>query len=187
MSTSNEAEPAARRMARREDFPDVPKDEVAAAAEREVLVRFLDYQRAVLARKADGITEAQARVVACPPSNLTIIGLVRHLAEVERGWAHETFAGVDPAPLFVTPDRPNGDWAAPADATLADAVATWWAEVESADRVYAAASLDDVSKRGWEDYRYSVRWILIHLIEEYARHCGQADLIREAIDGAVGD
>lgn len=116
-----------------------------------------------------------------------MLGLVRHLAEVERGWAHETFLGVDLEPLFVTPDRPTGDWVAPRDATLADAVAAWWAEVESADRVYAAAALDDVSARGFENFRYSVRWILIHLIEEYARHCGQADLIREAIDGAVGD
>jgi hypothetical protein len=116
-----------------------------------------------------------------------MLGLVRHLAEVERGWASETFLGVDLEPLYVTPERPSGDWVAPADATLADAVAAWWAEVGSADRVYAAASLDDVSARGWETYRYSVRWILVHLIEEYARHCGQADLIREAIDGAVGD
>ena len=187
MPRSHDAEPAALQLARREDFPDLPKDEVAAADEREMLVRFLDYQRAVLARKAEGVSDEQARIAACPPSDLTILGLVRHLAEVERGWALETFLGSDLEPLFVTPDRPKGDWAAPSDATLAGALATWWVEVESADRVYAAASLDDVSARGWEEYRYSVRWILIHLIEEYARHCGQADLIREAIDGAVGD
>jgi hypothetical protein len=187
MISERPAEPSARLLARREDFPDLPKDEVAAADEREMLVRFLDYQRAVLARKADGITDEQARIAACPPSNLTMLGLVRHLAEVERGWAHESFLGVDLEPLYVTPDRPSGDWVAPADATLADALATWWAEVDAADRVYTGASLDDVSVRGWEEYRYSVRWILIHLVEEYARHCGQADLIREAIDGAVGD
>jgi hypothetical protein len=187
MSSERRAEPAARQLAGREDFPDLPKDEVAAADERELLARFLDYQRAVLARKAAGITDEQARIAACPPSNLTMLGLVRHLAEVERGWAHESFLGVDLEPLFVTPDRPSGDWIAPSDATLADAVTRWWVEVESADRVYATASLDDVSARGWEEYRYSVRWILIHLIEEYARHCGQADLIREAIDGSVGD
>jgi hypothetical protein len=187
MGSERPAEPSARLLAGREDFPDLPKDEVAAANEREMLVRFLDYQRAVLARKADGISDEQARIAACPPSNLTMLGLVRHVAEVERGWAKESFLGVDLAPLYVTPDRPSGDWVAPADATLADAVAAWWTEVESADRVYAASSLDDVSARGWEEFRYSVRWILIHLIEEYARHCGQADLIREAIDGSVGD
>lgn len=187
MTTERTAQPAARALAQRVDFPDLPKDEVAAADERAMLERFLDYQRAVLARKADGLTDEQARVPACPPSDLTILGLVRHLAEVERGWAHETFLGVDLEPLFVTTDRPKGDWAAPADATLGGALAAWWAEVESADRVYSQASLDDVSARGWEDVRYSVRWILVHLIEEYARHCGQADLIREAVDGAVGD
>src|SRR6516165_9958954 len=78
-----------------EPFPDLPKDEAAATDERTTLTAFLDYQRAVLARKAFGLTADQVRIAACPPSDLTILGLIRHMAEVERNWAQRAMSGTD--------------------------------------------------------------------------------------------
>lgn len=185
MSATNNEHPAARTLAESAPFADWPKDDVAHVDERSMLTRFLDYQRAVLARKALGLTDEQARIAACPPSKLTMLGLVRHLAGVERGWAQRTLLGLDVAPLYATKEHPDAEFHPSPDATLADALDVYWAEIAMADRIYAEASLDDIVQRGYADY--SVRWVLIHLVEEYARHCGQADLIREAIDGTTGD
>ena len=166
-----------------------PKDEVAAADERTTLLRFLHHQRNFLARKGEGLSEDQARLASCPPSDLTILGLIRHAAEVERGWAQRGVAGSSEPRLYsdaVPPDEDQDeDFHAPHNATLAGALKTFWAEAQAADRIYQAAELDDIEKsdRGF----YSVRWILVHLIEEYARHCGHADLIRQAIDGQTGE
>lgn len=186
---SDHIAPAAERLAAADSFEDWPKDAVAAADERATLVGFLDYQRAVLARKAAGLSDEQVRRPACPPSDLTILGLVRHMADVERGWAQRATLGGTPEPIYygsAHPDGdPDGDFHPPPGATLAEAIATYWAEIAVADRIYAAATLDDI-ERG-SRATYSVRWILVHLIEEYARHCGHADLLRQAIDGAAGD
>lgn len=166
-----------------------PKDEVAAADEQTTLLAFLHHQRTFLARKAEGLTDEQARTATCPPSDLTILGLVRHAAEVERGWAQRSLLGTDIGPIYMGAahpnDDPDGDFHAPPDATLADALETFWSEAAAADHIYRAAALDEIehSDRAF----YSVRWILIHLIEEYARHCGHADLIRQAIDGQTGE
>jgi hypothetical protein len=181
--------PAAAQLAAADPFADWPKDEVGATDERATLLRFLDYQRAVLARKAAGLTDEQARRAACPPSDMTILGLVRHMADVERGWAQRAMDGAKVDPLFYGashPDGdPDGDFHAPPDATLADALAVYWREIAAADAIYAASSLDDIERRAQSVY--SLRWILVHLIEEHARHCGHADLLRQAIDGATGD
>ncbi|MEO8264158.1 MAG: DinB family protein [Ilumatobacteraceae bacterium] len=150
---------------------------------------FLDYQRAVLARKAAGLSDDQARLPACPPSDLTILGLVRHVTEVERGWAQRAVMGSAIEPIYYGSAHPggdpDGDFHPPREARLADAMETYWDAVAIADRIFAAAALDDI-ERGTRAM-YNLRWILVHLIEEYARHCGQADLIRQAIDGATGD
>lgn len=166
-----------------------PKDEVATSDERTTLMAFLGHQRKFLARKAEGITDEQARTATCPPSDLTMLGLIRHLSDVERGWAQRTFAGVKASPLYYGDAHPDGDddgdFHPPPDATLPDALDVWWHEIETANDIYdAAIDLDQVDKgRGF----YSLRWILIHLIEEYARHLGHADLIRQAIDGQTGE
>lgn len=167
---------------------DLPTDPRGDADERTTLLEFLDFQRAVLARKAEGLTDEQARLAACPPSDLTILGLVRHLADVERGWFRRGIAGEDVEPCFfgeAHPDGdPDGDLHPPADATLADALDAYRAEIEIARRIGAEAPLDAMDRRG---RGYSVRWILVHMIEEYARHLGHADLLRQAIDGRTGD
>lgn len=166
-----------------------PKDELATADERATLMGFLSHQRRFLNRKAATLTEEQARTATCPPSDLTMHGLIRHVSDVERGWAQRTFAGESAPPLYYGAAHPDADqdggFHPPPDATLADALNVWQQEIEMADAIYnAAIDLDQIEKgRGF----YSLRWILVHLIEEYARHLGHADLIRQAIDGQTGE
>lgn len=166
-----------------------PKDEVAADDEQTTLLAFLHHQRRFLARKAEGLTDEQAQKATCPPSDLTILGLIRHAAEVERGWAQRSLMGTDTEPIYTGAAHPDGDedgdFHPPPGATLADALEAFWAEADVADRIYQAAALDEIER--YDRAFYSVRWILIHLIEEYARHCGHADLIRQAIDGQTGE
>jgi hypothetical protein len=172
-----------------EPSTELPTDDSQATDERTTLLSFLAYHRAVLARKAEGLTDAQARIAACPPSDITILGLIRHMADVERHWSQRSLMGLAIDPVYwgdAHPDGdPDGDFHPPADATLAEALGTYRTEIGVAEGIYAAASLDDIERR--EDGAHSVRWILVHLIEEYARHCGHADLIRQAIDGSTGD
>lgn len=167
----------------------LPTEEAPAEDERTTLLAFLDYQRAVLARKAEGVTDEQARLAACPPSDLTLLGLIRHMADVERNWFRRSLRAEDAPPLFYGTAHPHGDddgdFHPPSEATVSDALASFWAEISVANRNIAAASLDDIERR--ERSTYSLRWILVHMIEEYARHCGHADLLRQAVDGATGD
>lgn len=162
-----------------------PKDEVAAADERATLMAFLRHQRRFLIRKASGLTDEQVRLASCPPSDLTLLGLVRHAAEVERYWAKTSFGGLDVGHLYESEADPDGDFHPPPEATLADALEILRDEADEADRIYAGARLDDIEK--CDRNFYSLRWILVHLIEEYARHLGHADLIRQAIDGQTGE
>jgi hypothetical protein len=167
----------------------LPTDEAPAADERTILLAFLDYQRAVLARKAEGLTDEQARLAACPPSDMTLLGLIRHMADVERNWFRRSLLAEHIGPIYYGPSHPDGDedgdFHPPPDATLSEALASFWAEIDVANHNIAGASLDDIERR--ERSTYSLRWILVHMIEEYARHCGHADLLRQAIDGVTGD
>lgn len=164
---------------------DWPKDEVAVADEKTTLLRFLHHQRQFLLRKAEGLTAEQMRMASCPPSDLTMLGLVRHLTDVERGWAQRAIANQKAPPLYYSDDDPDGDFHPPSEATVEDAIEQFHRSIADASAVYADAELHDMEQheRGF----YSVRWILVHLIEEYARHLGHADLIRQAIDGQVGE
>jgi uncharacterized damage-inducible protein DinB len=172
---------------------ELPTDpgELPHGSEPELLAAFLDWYRAILIRKCEGLTDAEARSANCEPSILSLLGLVRHMADVERSWFRCWFEGVDAPPVFFTDDDPDGDLIPGEADTVAEAVAALRAEIEHADSLVAAASsLDQVSagtspgSPGWQP---NLRWILVHLIEEYARHCGHADLLRERIDGATGD
>jgi uncharacterized damage-inducible protein DinB len=152
-----------------------------------MLTGFLRYQRATLERKCAGLSvEAMARRAAAP-SDLSLLGLVRHLAEVECGWFRVVLAGGDTTFVFATDDDPDADihGAAPDPALVAEAWAAWRAEVAVAERVVEDRALDDVGQHRWRG-TVSVRWVLLHMIEEYARHNGHADLLRERIDGTVG-
>ena len=167
----------------------LPADAVESGAERPMLEWFLSYYRAVLARKLEGVSEAGARRMACPPSDLSLIGLVRHMAEVERVWASRNFTDGDHRWIFCRDAHPDGhidgELHPPPEATVAEALDAYWREIAEANAIYATAELDDIGVG--QDQQHSLRWILVHLIEEYARHCGHADLLRQAVDGRTGD
>jgi hypothetical protein len=158
------------------------------AAERHMLEAFLDMERATLAMKCDGLTEEQLRDQAVPPSRLSLLGLVRHMAEIERNWFPPLLAGEEMGGLWAEraalDPEPAFDEVMTAD--VAAAFAAWQRECDRArDLVASAASLDVTGMRGGA--RFSLRWVMIHLIEEYARHNGHADLLRERIDGSTGE
>lgn len=147
---------------------------------------FLQYQRETLAMKCAGLTGAQLREAAVPPSDLTLLGLVRHLAEVERSWFRRVLKDEVAPPHW--PGPKPGEFAEfeVADADPEEAFRIWHEEcARSRAAVEAAESLDITGSYG--DEAFSLRYILTHMIEEYARHNGQADLLRERIDGATGE
>lgn len=157
-----------------------------------MLVSFLDYYRASLILKAEGLTDEQARRCAVPPSDLNITGLIRHMAEVERAWFQRWFIEIDAKPIYYGEHDSDGDIHTGPNDTLAEAIATWQREVARARQITADAHPDDVSKHVATDpqragFQPNMRWVLTHMIEEYARHCGHADLLRECIDGVKGD
>ena len=157
------------------------------AGEREMLTSWLDWHRETLALKCAGLSEARLRERAAPPSTLSLLGLVRHMAEVERAWFRRTLAGEDAPPIYYGPDDPDGDFDNVDTASVQEAFATWRAEVEHARELVAAQpdlEVTGVSPRTGKTV--SLRWILVHMIEEYARHNGHADLLRERIDGSKG-
>ncbi|MBB5114290.1 putative damage-inducible protein DinB [Micromonospora echinospora] len=156
------------------------------ADERESLRAFLDFHRATLALKCEGLTDEQLRRQASPPSTLSLLGLVRHMAEVERTWFRRVIAAED-VPL-VWSDSGDFQQAYDArDADVAEAFAAWRREIEYARRIEReAASLDVTGHQARWGEDVSLRLVMLHMLHEYARHNGHADLIREAIDGAVG-
>ena len=155
------------------------------APERQMLDGWLDFQRATLALKCDGLTPGQLREAAVPPSSLTLLGLVRHMAEVERSWFTMVLGGERGPFQYSSDDNPDGDFEV-TDADPDQAFATWQAECADARRRVAAAPSLDVTGTTRRGDEVSLRWIMIHMIEEYARHNGHADLLRERIDGTVG-
>ncbi|WP_239122032.1 mycothiol transferase [Phytomonospora endophytica] len=153
-----------------------------------MLVALLDAQRRTFALKCAGLSPEQLATRAVPPSTLSLLGLLRHLTDVERRWFRADMAAEDAPPLFSSPDDPDGDFdGAVGDAGVVEAAwAAWRAEVEFAEAFTAtAASLDVEGVDGWRG-TLSLRWVLAHMVEEYARHNGHADLLRERVDGAIG-
>ena len=172
------------------EFPPVPgrTDPPFVAGEREMLDAWLDFHRATLLYKCAGLDDDQLRRRSVPPSSLSLLGLVRHMTEVENNWFGRTLAGRDIAPLYYSDDDEDGDFDNVDAADLAADMAAFRDAVADARRTAAGHGLDDIAarlRRG--EHEVSLRWILVHMIEEYARHNGHADLIRERIDGAVGD
>lgn len=155
--------------------------------ERAMLVGFLSAQRATLELKCAGLGGELARR-SVEPSTLSLLGLVRHLADVERRWFRLVLAGQDAPPRFSSAVEPDGDFdgAVPDPDLVTEAWQAWRAEVAFADAFTGdAPHLDITGKDAWRG-TVSLRWVLIHMIEEYARHNGHADLLRERIDGAIG-
>jgi Protein of unknown function (DUF664) len=159
------------------------------AGERDMLNGWLDYHRATLIGKCRGLTDDQLRERSVPPSALSLLGLVRHMAENERAWFRIRLAGEDLPWVFCAEDNPDGDFDNVDTADVAGDFAVFERECQAARRAAAAVpDLDVLSqKAGRAGEHFSARWIITHMIEEYARHNGHADLLRERIDGATGD
>jgi uncharacterized damage-inducible protein DinB len=158
--------------------------------ERSILIGFLEYHRTTLLWKCEGLTPAQLTQRAVPSSGLSLLGLLRHLAEVERGWFQLRVAGIVEPSLYCEQDN-DGDFHVSADADAADvaaAIATFHAQVARSDEILAGiADLDQTFRHERTGEEMSIRWLLVHMVEEYARHNGHADLLREAIDGVTGE
>jgi uncharacterized damage-inducible protein DinB len=167
-------------------FDDTRFHDPTTGDERAMLVGFVRSQRETLVAKCAGLTDALA-ARAVPPSTLSLIGLVRHLADMERRWFRSVLAGQQAPALFATEANPDADfdYATADPATVAAAWAAWRSEVAFAEEFTAATPLDHTGHDNWRG-AVSLRWVLVHMVEEYARHNGHADLLRERIDGAVG-
>jgi uncharacterized damage-inducible protein DinB len=160
------------------------------AGEREMLTGWLEQHRAILIWKCEGLPAEQLRQRAVPPSTLSLLGLVRHMAEVERGWFQAVFLGEDVPDLYDRSADQDADFDDVDQAEPAETFAAFERECAASRQVVAQApSLDVLSKRPSErtGEPWSLRWILTHMIEEYARHNGHADLLRERVDGSTGD
>lgn len=156
--------------------------------ERETLVDYLRHYRLTLELKCDALTPDQLALRSVPPSSLSLLGLVRHMARVEHHWFRRVMEGQHDLPrLYRTDDDPDLDFngAVRDPAVVADAWESWRREVAHAEQyVQAAESLDVQGTH--HDGPIVLREVLVHMIEEYARHAGHADLLRECIDGRTG-
>jgi uncharacterized damage-inducible protein DinB len=155
--------------------------------ERTTLESWLDFHRTTLAMKCEDLDDEQAAAASVPPSAVTLTGLIQHMAEVKRNWFRRVMAGEQAPPIYdsqADPGGPDGGFELDENATLRDALATWRAEIDCARKHCADRALADTGR--FMDQDVSLRWIYVHMIEEYARHNGHADLLRERIDGTTG-
>ena len=166
-----------------------PDDDPRETAETPVgelatLQNYLRQYRLTLEMKCAGLDAEQLARRSVPPSTMSLLGLVRHLTDVERGWFRRGLAGLDAPRLYYSAEDRDGDWdGAVADpAVVSDAWQRWREEVAFAEQY--VAGVEDPGALGAGGH--PVRNVLVHMIEEYARHCGHADLLRERIDGRVG-
>lgn len=160
------------------------RDPPLQGSERELLDAFLDFHRATLLMKIDGLDDEQVRR-QMTPSGVTLLGMVKHLAYVERDWFARVFAGQD-VDFPWADDDPDADWRIEPSDTTQGIIDLYRREIDRSRALAAGASLEETARRN-DQGTISLRWLLIHMIEETARHNGHADLMREAIDGATGE
>ncbi|HEY1642045.1 MAG TPA: DinB family protein [Streptosporangiaceae bacterium] len=157
-----------------------------AGGERATLDGFLDWYRGTLLDKCAGLTGEQLARRAVPPSRLSLLGLLRHMTEVERGWFRRRIGGQEAGSAYCTGQRPDADFD---DAVPASAEADYAAYLRELDLARAAAAGQELGQTFVHERHQTemnVRWVYAHMIEEYARHVGHADPIRECIDGRTG-
>src|SRR5215469_8155415 len=160
------------------------------AGEQEMLTGWLEHHRGILIWKCEDLTAEQLRRRAVPPSTLSLLGLVRHMAQVERGWFRQVFLGEDVPDLYDRSADEDADFNDVDQADPAEAFRAFEQECAASRLALAQApSLDVLSQQTSErtGQPWSLRWIVTHMIEEYARHNGHADLLRERVDGSTGD
>ncbi len=155
------------------------------ADERELLVAYLDHYRATVEQKCSGVQAERLNDRTMPPSTMTLHGLLRHLAGVEQWWFHHQFAGEDIELVYYSDEWPEQDFE-DLSGPFEDVLATWHAICARSREIVASHALDDTGTIERSGERISLRAVLLKMITEYARHCGHADFLREAIDGATG-
>ena len=150
-----------------------------------MLEAWLEFHRMTLLLKCEGADDQSRKYRPVPTSKLSLHGLVRHMAEVERNWFRRVLLSESEAPpIWLDPAVDDSELVPLGDADWAADLATWTSECDASRHAAAAHELDDIGLRHGKPC--SLRWIYVHMIEEYARHNGHADLIRELIDGRVG-
>lgn len=191
-STGHSSEPPVTRWTRSTVYLDMwvdPDDDPResdgpSVGERGILLDYLRKYRLTLEMKCADLNAEQLARRSVPPSTMSLLGLVRHMSEGERYWFRRVMAGQDASPIYCTDEDRDGDWngALPDPAVVGEAWRTWRAEVMFAEQFVADTA--DLGTLGTT--QVPLRDVLVHMIEEYARHCGHADLLRERIDGRVG-
>ena len=156
--------------------------------ERATVLDYLRFHRLTMEMKCADLDAAQLARRSVPPSTMSLLGLVRHMADVERHWFRRVMAQADAPPLYWSDDVPDADWlGAVADpAVVDDAWRAWREEVAFAEKFVDDSPDLGIKGTMRDGARVALREVLVHMIEEYARHCGHADLLRERIDGRVG-
>lgn len=171
-----------------QDLEDPRRTEPAmnALTEREMLEAWLDFHRVTLLIKVEGVDDEGRKARPIATSKLSLHGLVRHMAEVERSWFRRVLQSEPDAPhIWYDLSLEDSDMVPLDDANWQDDLAAWHQECERSREAAAGRTLEDVGVTE-QGTSCSLRWIYAHMIEEYARHNGHADLIRELVDGAVG-
>jgi len=160
-------------------------EEPFAGAERPILDGFLDRYRASFLNRCSALTAEQLAERSAPPSNLSLIGIARHLTDVELNYFRRRWGGQEIASYYASEDRPDADFEDASPATAERDLQRLVAEQEAARLAVAGMPLEEIFVNPrWGEM--SLRWAFIHMIGEYAGHTGQADLIRERIDGKAG-
>lgn len=160
---------------------------LVASNEEETLWSMLNYYRLTLVTKCAGLSDRDLCTRAVPPSNLSLLGLLRHMSDVEVYWFSLIFAGVEAKPPF-DPENIGNDFDNPSQVSGDDVLEIFRQCVSRSNELVTGTDLDalSVNERGSQG-KVNLRFIVVHLIEEYARHCGHADLLREVLDGETGD
>ncbi|WP_369270210.1 DinB family protein [Streptomyces sp. R11] len=168
-------------------LPDGRPIPLMTGGERPMLESWLDFHRATLELKCAGLEDAQLRLASAEPSGLTLLGLVQHLAECERNWFQRVVGGLDVPPVFGEGNE-TGYGLEPGRG-VGEALVAWRREIARGREVCAGRGLESVGRiqgGAMAGVEVTLRWVLIHMIEEYARHNGHADILRECIDGVTG-
>jgi uncharacterized damage-inducible protein DinB len=167
--------------------PEVTRvDEPFTGDERATLDGFLDWYRATLLYKCQGLDGEQLARRAVPPSNLSLLGLIRHMAKVERSWFRRQLDGEDVPRIYASEPSSDADFDEAAANGAEPDYATFTSELEPCRAAAARHGLDETFVPAGRDIELSLRWLYVHMIEEYSRHCGHADLLRQRIDGTTG-
>jgi uncharacterized damage-inducible protein DinB len=157
------------------------------AGEHEQLDLWLDFHRLTLLDKCSGLTFEQLKTASVPPSTLTLLGLLRHMTQVEMHWFEYCFEGVETQPPYSREDDPDADFNDLDSAALDDVHEAFLTACDVSRSISVPADLDTLAAQVNRHTPRNLRWIYLHMIEEYARHNGHADLLRQCIDGSVGD